>query len=475
MLTLSRPELLQRRPTWGAGQRSFTALHLEPLPREAMAALLRGFVAGLPDTVVEHVLQRAEGVPLYAVETIRMLVDRGQLVERDGLLTVTGTLGSLDIPDTLHALIASRLDGVPPEERSLLQNAAVIGQTFSVPALAALSGGDAAALAASLRDLVLRELLALDTDPRSPERGQYGFVQGLIREVAYGTLAKPERRAKHVAAAEYFEGLDDDELVGVVATHYAEAQRATSERTERDLTGARAREWLARAGRRALALGSPEQALAYLEQALALTDDLAARAALLDVMGDAAFRAEAFERSVASLEAAITLYQGVANLEAAGQSTARLADVLGLALRRFADAITRAEEAIAWFGETGSERTRADLAATLAAMQTDSERRRQPSPGLRWRPGRTPRRFRTVGGTGGASGGAVPSRAPSGGRDARPGKDCAHGGCEFARRGSMARSTHRSTSSTTTPTRRSACNLKSPSWLAAPGYAASRS
>ena len=158
VLTLSRPELVQRRPTWGAGQRSFTALHLEPLPPAAMAALLRGFVAGLPESVVEHVLQRAEGVPLYAVETIRMLVDRGQLVERDGVLTVTGTLKSLDIPDTLHALIASRLDGVTAEERSLLQNAAVIGQSFSIAALAAVSGRDRAALSAPLRDLVRKEL-----------------------------------------------------------------------------------------------------------------------------------------------------------------------------------------------------------------------------------------------------------------------------------------------------------------------------
>ena len=369
VLTLSRPELLQRRPSWGAGQRSFTALHLEPLPADAMAALLRGFVAGLPEAVVEQVLQRAEGVPLYAVETIRMLVDRGQLAERDGVLTVTGTLGALEIPDTLHALIASRLDGVPPEERSLLQDAAVLGQSFSLPALAAVSGRGEVTLAGLLRDLVLKELLALDADPRSPERGQYGFVQGLIREVAYGTLAKPERRAKHVAAAEYFQGLDDDELVGVVATHYAEAQRATAEGAERDLMGARAREWLARAGRRALALGSPEQALAYLEQALARTDDVAGRGALLDLIGDAALRTEAFERAVVSLEAAITAHHRAADIDAAGQSTARLADVLGLALRRFSEAIARTEAAMAWFGETGSERTRADLAATLATMQ----------------------------------------------------------------------------------------------------------
>jgi class 3 adenylate cyclase/predicted ATPase len=372
VLTLSRPELLQRRPTWGAGQRSFTALHLEPLPPEAMAALLRGFVTGLPETVVEQVLQRAEGVPLYAVETIRMLVDRGQLVERDGVLTVTGTLGALEIPDTLHALIASRLDGVSPEERSLLQDAAVLGQSFSVPALVAVTGTESSRLAAPLRELVRKELLALVTDPRSPERGQYGFVQGLLREVAYGTLAKPERRAKHLAAAGYFEAMDDEELAGVVATHYTEAHRATAEGPERDALAARAREWLAHGGRRALALGSPEQALAYLEQALALTDDPAARATLLDEAGEAAYRTDAFERALAHREAAITAHRSAGDAAAAGRSTARLAQVLGEGLERTADAIALAERCLTDLGETGSARARADLASVLAAMRSRS-------------------------------------------------------------------------------------------------------
>jgi class 3 adenylate cyclase/tetratricopeptide (TPR) repeat protein len=372
VLTLSRPELLQRRPTWGAGQRSFTALHLEPLAPEAMAALLRGFVAGLPEAVVEQVLQRAEGVPLYAVETIRMLVDRGQLVERDGVLSVTGTLAALEIPDTLHALIASRLDGVSPVERSLLQDAAVLGQSFSISALAAVSGRDTAALATPLRDLVRKELLALDTDPRSPERGQYGFVQGLIREVAYGTLAKPERRAKHVAAAGFFEGLDDEELVGAVATHYAEAQRATAEGAERDLLADRACEWLTRAGRRALALGSPEQALTYLEQALALTKGPAERAALLDTAGDAAFRTDAFERSAAYYEAAMGAHELVGDADGAGRSTAQLAHVLSDGLERVADAVALAQEGLTKLGDTGSERARADLAAILASLRSSS-------------------------------------------------------------------------------------------------------
>jgi class 3 adenylate cyclase/tetratricopeptide (TPR) repeat protein len=371
VLTQARPELLDRRPSWGAGQRTFSALHLEPLEPSAMAALLRGFVAGLPEAVVQQVLQRAEGVPLYAVETIRMLVDRGQLVESDGVLAVSGQLGILEIPDTLHALIASRLDAVPAEERALLQDAAVLGQSFSAAALAEVTGRDAAGLAGPLRDLVRRELLAINADPRSPERGQYGFVQGLIREVAYGTLAKPDRRARHLAAAQYFEGLGDEELVGVVATHYTEAHRASPDGPERDALASRARGWLIQGGRRALDLGSPEQSLLYLEQALALTDEPSERAELLDLAGEAATRANDSEAAAGHLEAAISAHLEANEAEASGTSTARLAQALA-GLGQFAVAIARAERALSDLGESAGERTRADIAATISGLASAS-------------------------------------------------------------------------------------------------------
>ena len=371
VLTQARPELLDRRPNWGAGQRTFSALHLEPLEPSAMAALLRGFVSGLPEGVVQQVLQRAEGVPLYAVETIRMLVDRGQLVEREGVLAVSGQLGTLEIPDTLHALIASRLDAVPAEERALLQDAAVLGQSFSAAALAEVTGRDAAGLAPPLRDLVRRELLAINADPRSPERGQYGFVQGLIREVAYGTLAKPDRRARHLAAAHYFEGLGDEELVGVVATHYTEAYRASPEGPERDALGSQARGWLTQGGRRALDLGSPEQALLYLEQALALTEAPSERAELLDLAGEAATRANDFEAAGGHLEAAISAHLEAQEADASGISTARLAQAVA-GLGQFSVAIARAERALSELGDSASERTRADLAATISGLQSAS-------------------------------------------------------------------------------------------------------
>src|SRR6266498_4186149 len=131
VVTLARPELLERRPTWGAGQRSFSSLYLDPLSEEAMEELLTGLVPGLPAEVRDRILARAEGVPLYAVETVRMLLDRGLLVREGPAYRLTGPVEALEVPETLHALIAARLDGLTTEERRLLQNAAVLGKTFT--------------------------------------------------------------------------------------------------------------------------------------------------------------------------------------------------------------------------------------------------------------------------------------------------------------------------------------------------------
>ena len=131
VVTLARPELLERRPTWGAGHRNFTSLYLEPLSEQAMQELLIGLVPGLPPPLRAQILARAEGVPLYAVETVRMLLDRGLLVEDGSAYKVVGEVDALEVPETLQALMAARLDGLAPEERRLVQDAAVLGKTFT--------------------------------------------------------------------------------------------------------------------------------------------------------------------------------------------------------------------------------------------------------------------------------------------------------------------------------------------------------
>ena len=213
VLTLSRPELGERHPTFGTRIRNSSALTLEPLDDESMDSLLHGLVPGLPEELRATIRDRADGIPLYAVETVRMLLDRG-LLERDGdRFRVSGPVEALEVPETLHALIASRLDGLEPPERRVLEDAAVLGKTFTQRGLVAVSGSAEADLEPILASLVRKELLTLQTDPRSPERGQYGFLQALVQRVAYETLARRDRKARHLAAAGYLEreaGLDPD-------------------------------------------------------------------------------------------------------------------------------------------------------------------------------------------------------------------------------------------------------------------------
>jgi class 3 adenylate cyclase/tetratricopeptide (TPR) repeat protein len=328
VLTLARPELLERRPDWGAGKRSFTSIFLEPLPAAAMRELLAGLVPGLPEAAVAAIVERADGVPLYAVETVRMLVAEGKLALEGGVYRPIGDLSTLAVPETLTALIASRLDGLEQADRSLLSDAAVLGQSFTPAALAAVAGMDEVELEPRLRALVRRELLALQTNPRSPERGQYAFVQALIREVAYNTLARRDRTARHLAAARHFEALGSDEAAGALAGHYLAAHRNAPEGAEADTVAAQARIALRAAAERAVALGSHAQAVAFLEQALSVTTDLPEQALLLERAGYSASLAADHEAAERYLVRATDLQRGLGDRSATARTIAELGRAL---------------------------------------------------------------------------------------------------------------------------------------------------
>jgi class 3 adenylate cyclase/tetratricopeptide (TPR) repeat protein len=311
IMTLARPELFERRPGWGAGQRSATSIHLEPLGQSAMDELLRGLAPGLPETLEERVLERAEGVPLYAVETVRMLLDRG-LLERGGAYRPLGTEGTLEVPETLHALIASRLDGLTVDERSAIQDGSVLGKTFSREGLAALSSLPEETLDSTLASLVRKELLAVQADRYSPERGQYGFLGDLVRRVAYETLPKKDRKAKHLAAAAFLDdSFDEDDVVEVVASHYVQAYEIAPDAEDAPAIKAKVRSALRRAGERAASLAASEEAQRYFSQAADLADDPSEEAEILEraglaarFAGDARVAIERFERSISILDAA---------------------------------------------------------------------------------------------------------------------------------------------------------------------------
>ena len=234
----------------------------------------------MPQKAIAAIVARADGIPLYAVETVRMLLAQGRLTLEEGVYKPTGHLDDIAVPETLTALIAARLDGLDPADRALIADASVLGQSFTLAALAALNGGDPGILEAQLTGLVRRELLRREVDPRSPELGQYSFVQALIREVAYNTLSRKDRKTRHLAAARYFEALGTEEVAGALAGQCLAAFRSSSEGAEADALKVQARIALRGAAERAAALGSHEQAVNLLEQAIEITTDVADRADL---------------------------------------------------------------------------------------------------------------------------------------------------------------------------------------------------
>ena len=367
VITLARPELLERRPDWAVGKRDLSMVHLEALPPDAMRDLIRGLVPGLPDEAQATIVGRADGVPLYAVETVRMLLAEGRLVSEDGTYKPVGDLTSLAIPESLTTLITSRLDGLDAVDRSLVSDAAVLGQSFTVTALAAVAGQTAAQLQPRLRALVRLELLMLDVDPRSPERGQYAFVQALIREVAYGTLSRKARKTRHLAAARSFEALGSDELAGALAEHYLAAHQNAGQGDEADALAAQARVALRAAAERASALGSHEQAIGFLQLAMSVTEDPAELAGLLEAAGLAATSRERFEQAETFLRDAIARREAIGERDAIVRATTLLASAI-IRSFRFEPAIVLLEAATTRYADMRGGAAYARLEGQLARV-----------------------------------------------------------------------------------------------------------
>ncbi len=335
-----------------------------------MERLLDGFVPGLPGELKERILARAEGVPLYAVETIRMLLDRGLVVREGGVYRAAGDVGELDVPETLQGLIAARLDGLAPEERRLLQDAAVLGKTFTRDALAGLAGLDEPELEPLLASLVRKEVLGVQADPRSPERGQYGFLQDLVRRVAYDTLARRERRARHLAAAAQLEavfGTVEAEIVEVVASHYVAAYEAQPDADDAAEIKNRARELLARAGDRAGSLAASGEARRYYEQAAALSDDPLEHGRLLEQAGRMAQQNVEYDDAKRLFAEAIELLETAGEAHAAARVSGSLASA-EYQTGNLEGAIDRLEAAFAQVAQDETDADVVELAARLGQL-----------------------------------------------------------------------------------------------------------
>ncbi len=286
VLTLARPELQDRRAGWGTGRRNSTTLTLEGLDEAAMDKLLDGLVPGMPVPAKAAVAVRAQGIPLYAVETVRMLIDLDVVQPIDGVYRLVGDLGELGVPATLQSLLAARLDALEPDARRLVADAAVLGGSFPAEALVAVSDQPEPRVRDLLAELVRREVLGVRADALSPERGQYAFVQMMFRQVAYDTLSRRERKARHLVVAAHLQTAFADggeEIAEVVAAHLLDAMSAVPDDPDVADIRTRAVETLTRAGERGERTGAPAAAAAayttaaeLLEQAGSASEQLAA-------------------------------------------------------------------------------------------------------------------------------------------------------------------------------------------------------
>jgi class 3 adenylate cyclase len=264
VLVLARPELGQVRPGFGAG-RNRTALTLDPLDAASMDQLAEALVPGMPAVTRAKITGQAQGIPLFAVETVRSLIDRDivQLVE--GAYRLTGDVGELAVPASLHALLAARLDALDPGMRRLLADAAVLGTTFPAGALIAVSGQDDAVVRAALAELVRREVFSVSADPLSPEQGSYRFAQEMLRQVAYDTSSRRDRKARHLAVAAYLRAAfarDGEEVADVIARRYLDALDAVPDDPGTEEIRGQAIDTFIRAGERAERTGAPALAAA---------------------------------------------------------------------------------------------------------------------------------------------------------------------------------------------------------------------
>ena len=332
VVALARPELADKRPDWGVGKRSFASVHLEPLAPEAMSELLTGLVPGLPDELRGDILARAEGIPLYAVETVRMLLGRGLLAQEGNVYRLTGPVETLEVPETLHALIAARLDSLTPEERQLVQTCAVLGKTFTKQGLQALTRLTPAEL-----DPLLRACSGRRSSPSRPTRARPNAAS--TRSSRTSSSTSPTRRSPRRSVERSISRRRSS------SRPFRAQRRTRSSRSSRRTTSTRmprrqttreaeeirskAREMLVRAGERAASLAAPMGRLSGRSNGRSSSTDeplmqaeLRERAGTVARIGGRQDEAEAhYERAIELLEAGWSEISGSAGNSAPGRDS----------------------------------------------------------------------------------------------------------------------------------------------------------
>jgi class 3 adenylate cyclase/tetratricopeptide (TPR) repeat protein len=301
VIATARPELLQHRPGWG-GRAGGEVLELEPLSPQDSVRMLDGLLAGgLPPELSELVVERAEGNPFFVEELLGVLIDRGLLSRRNGSWELSGLPSDFSVPDSVHTVLAARIDLLGAAEKAALQAAAVIGRVFWAGPVYELVEAKPDLRLLEERDFVRRRAGSSMAGER-----EYVIKHALTREVAYGSLPKARRAGIHAAFAEWLErqGKGRDQLAPLLAHHYAEAVSPedadlawAGEEAELARLRGKALLWLEAAADLALRRYEIEDALELLQRAISLRPDEEAQARLWRTVGKAnalKFEGEAF-------------------------------------------------------------------------------------------------------------------------------------------------------------------------------------
>ncbi len=347
-MLLARPSLLEKRPTLTTNRRA-SVIHLDNLGTNEMSALLDGLVTGLPDAARTALVDRAEGIPLYAVETVRSLIDRDLVVPRGGQYVLAESadldLDAIAAPASLQALISARLDTLDTDLRRLIDQASVLGNSFTREAIEGLCP-DLHDLDGTLAQLVRLQLLSQEASRFSTELGQYRFVQTGVRQVAYGTLSRRDRKASHLAVVQQLEADDDpaDELAPIIAQHYLEALDAVPDELDSADLAVAAVDHLRRAAARASALGAPAEAAGHLRTALDRTADRLERARIELELARQLQRLADHHGATVHAESAVETFDELGDVVAAGAAVAVRARALSTLAGDHSAAIAMAEE-----------------------------------------------------------------------------------------------------------------------------------
>ena len=226
LVVTARPEFAEVHPSFAAGRSDVVTVPLRPLNRRQSTRLLDGLLPDrtLAPEVEEEILATAEGNPLFIEEIVTRLVELGSLAREDGRWRSTRERAGIAIPDTIHGLLAARIDGLPETERRVLREAAVVGRIFWDEPVAVAVG--AADVSDPLSELERRGLVALRPTSTLSGQVEYAFKHALIRDVAYAGVSMTRRVTAHAAVAAWLGTLSRDrpeELAELIAFHYEQA------------------------------------------------------------------------------------------------------------------------------------------------------------------------------------------------------------------------------------------------------------